>query len=271
MSMKLSVVIATPEVEPWPYQLLSGSFAEKAAKAADMGYEGVELVCLDLDRVDLPAVKRTLRDHGLDVAGLVTGALYAVERLCLMAPDDSVVPEAMRRFRQFLDFAGEYGAVVDVGLFRGRLDAMSDKDGGLAGLRERLLESAEYAQSRGARVTLEPINRFESDFIHSAQDGLEWVGKVGHPSFGLMLDTFHMNIEDACIERSVRDAAECLWHVHIGDSNRLSAGEGHFDFAGMVGTLKDVGFNGFLSSEHLFRSDPDTAARKTAETLRPML
>jgi len=271
MAMKLSVVIATPEVEPWAYQLLTGDFAEKARKAAHMGYDGVELVSLDLDRVDVSAVRETLRDNGLEVAGLVTGAMYAVDRLCLMSPDKAIVAEAMRRLRRFLEFAGEDGAVVDVGLLRGRLDGMSDPAAARDDLRDRLLESAEHAERCGARVTIEPINRFETDFIHSAQDGLEWVRKVGHPNFGVMLDTFHMNIEDASIERSIREVAACLWHIHIGDSNRLAAGEGHFDFAGMIAALKEVGYDGFLSAEHLFREDPDAAARKTVEYLRSLL
>ena len=86
-----------------------------------------------------------------------------------------------------------------------------------------------------------------------------------------MLDTFHMNIEDAVIVDSVRQAASCLWHVHVGDSNRLSAGKGHFDFAGMIQTLNEVGYDGYMSAEHLPLPDPDTAARETVEYLRQFI
>jgi sugar phosphate isomerase/epimerase len=158
--------------------------------------------------------------------------------------------------------------VVDIGLLRGHLSEMADPVAAQEQLLETFRQAAEYAVRCGARITLEPLNRFESDFIHSAQDGLEWVARVDHPGFGLMLDTFHMNIEDASIEASVRQAAPCLWHIHVGDSNRLSAGKGHFDFAGMIETLKDVGYDGYMSAELLPQPDADSAARETVDYLR---
>jgi sugar phosphate isomerase/epimerase len=80
-----------------------------------------------------------------------------------------------------------------------------------------------------------------------------------------------MNIEDASIADSLRQAAPCLWHMHVADSNRLSPGKGHFDFSGMIETLKQVGYDGYLSAELLPKPDPDTAARETGDYLRQFL
>jgi sugar phosphate isomerase/epimerase len=247
---------------------LSGTFEEKIRKAADMGYDGVELALRDVEAEDLAAIRSVLRTYGLEVPALVTGAVYGLDRLCLMSPDVEVERRAMARLESFLELAGEYGAVVDIGLLRGHLSDMPEPSAAQERLLDTFRQAAEYAVRCGARITLEPLNRFESDFIHSAQDGLEWVTRVDHPGFGLMLDAFHMNIEDAVIEDSVRQAASCLWHVHVGDSNRLSAGRGHFDFASLIRTLRDVGYEGYLSAEHLPRPDPDRAARETVEYLR---
>jgi sugar phosphate isomerase/epimerase len=267
MSIKLCAVVSTPEVGPWPYGLLSGTFEEKIRKAAEMGYDGVELALRDVEAEDLAAIQGVLRDHGLAVPALVTGAIYGLDRLCLMSPDIEIERRAMARLKSFLELAGEYGAVVDIGLLRGHLSDMPDPEGAQDKLLETFRQAAEYAVRCGARITLEPLNRFESDFIQSAQDGLEWVARVDHPGFGLMLDSFHMNIEDASIEASVRQAAPCLWHIHVGDSNRLSAGKGHFDFAGMIQILKHVGYDGYMSAEHLPQPDPDRAARETLDHL----
>jgi sugar phosphate isomerase/epimerase len=271
MSIKLCLVVSTPEVGPWPYGLLSGSFEEKARKAADMGYDGVELLFRDIGVTDQAEIKKILADYGLEVPALVTGAVYGMDKLCLMSPDKEIERRGMQRLRASLEFAGEYGAVVDIGLLRGRLSDMPNREQAINDLLGAFRQAAEYAACCGARVTLEPINRFEGDFIHSAQDGLRWVADVDHPGFGLMLDTFHMNIEDASVEESVRQAASVLWHVHVGDSNRLSAGKGHFDFPGMIQTLKAVRYEGYLSAEHLPQPDPDTAALETVTYLRRLL
>jgi sugar phosphate isomerase/epimerase len=271
MSMKLGVVVSTPEVGDYPLGLLAGTFEEKVRKAAEFGYDGLELLFRDPEIVDCGRINQLVRDFHLEIPALVTGGVVALERLSLMSPDDSVAQRAMDRLKSLLRFAGEYGAVVDIGWLRGRLSDMPDRERALEQLRKALLAAAQYAASVGARITLEPINRYELDLIHNAQDGLEWVDRVGHPSFGLMLDTFHMNIEDVSIEDSIREARRCLWHIHVADSNRLSPGKGHFDFRSMIATLQQLGYSGYLSAEHLPYPDGDAAARETSTYLRALL
>jgi sugar phosphate isomerase/epimerase len=85
---------------------------------------------------------------------------------------------------------------------------------------------------------------------------------------GLMLDLFHMNIEDASIEEGLRLAGDRLWHVHIADSNRLYPGSGHLDFDSIFATLEDMGYQGYVSAELLPLPDPDIAAQKIIDFLR---
>ncbi|MCL5994633.1 MAG: sugar phosphate isomerase/epimerase [Chloroflexi bacterium] len=268
MTIQLSLVVATPEVGNWPFGLLSGSFEDKARKAAEMGYDGVELLIRDVHAVDKPLVNSTLARCGLKIGALVTGALAGLDNLCLMSPDMEIRTRAMRQLRGFIEYAGEHGSMVDIGRLRGRLDVMPDPVRGKWELADSLREAAEYAAHCGARITLEPLNRYEDDLINNVQDGLEWVERVDHPNVGLLADTFHMNIEDASIEASLREAGSKLWHLHVGDSNRLSPGKGHFDFPTMIHTLRELGYTGFLSAEHLALPDPDTAAQETINYLR---
>jgi sugar phosphate isomerase/epimerase len=118
---------------------------------------------------------------------------------------------------------------------------------------------------------MEPINRYETDFIFSAADGMRLVEDLDCANFGLMLDLFHMNIEDVSIEDGLRQAGDRLWHVHIADSSRRYPGSGHLDYDSIFATLADMGYGGYVSAEILPLPDPDTAARKTAEFLRAYL
>jgi sugar phosphate isomerase/epimerase len=133
---------------------------------------------------------------------------------------------------------------------------------------ERLRGVVAYAAGLGVKITMEPLNRYETDFIFNAADGVRLIEDLACDNLGLMLDLFHMNIEDASIEEGLRLAGDRVWHVHIADSNRCYPGSGHIDFDSIFATLKDMGYQDYVSAELLPLPDPDTAARKTIEFLR---
>lgn len=271
--MKAGCVMCGPDVEYGPLALLSGTFGEKASKARAFGYDGIELMVRDPAGLDWAQTRQVLAGNGLEVSQVVTGELYGADGLCLVTPDAGLRARAVARTRAVIDLA-EYldHAMVNVGRLRGRLDwlqGMTADPWGFAA--ERLAEIAGYAAARDVRITLEPINRYEVDFVASTQDGLRMVRDVGAPNFGLMLDLFHMNIEDASIEESLRAADGHLWHVHIADSNRLYPGAGHIPFAPIFDTLRALGYSGYVSAELLPRPDADTAARRTIEFLKQHL
>lgn len=118
---------------------------------------------------------------------------------------------------------------------------------------------------------MEPINRYETDFILSAADGVRLVEDLDCDKFGLMLDLFHMNIEDVCIEEGLRQAGDRLWHVHIAGSNRRYPGSGHLDFGSIFAALKDLDYQGYVSAEMLSLPNPDAAAQNTMELLQDYL
>jgi len=98
-------------------------------------------------------------------------------------------------------------------------------------------------------------------------EGLALIEAVGADNFGLLLDTFHMNIEEPSIEESIRQAGNRIFHFHVADSNRWYPGAGHLDFRSILSTLKDIGYQGFVSGEFLPKPDAETAARKAIEYL----
>ncbi len=272
MSMKLACVVATPDIGQAFGALLTGTFEEKLAKARALGYTGVELMLCNPAALHAQDIRASLAKHGLEVPQIVTGAVFRLEGLALVHPDPAVCVKAMSRAQGIVRFASTLGRDVNVnlGLLRGRIDWLEPAD--RAGARARFITAfqtlADYAAPYHVRITLEPANRYEADFVHSARDGMEVVAEVGRSNFGLMLDTFHMNIEDRSIEGGLREARAVLWHVHIADSNRLPPGQGHLDFASIVATLDEMGYAGYLSGEMLPLPDPDSAAQLTVEHMK---
>jgi sugar phosphate isomerase/epimerase len=133
---------------------------------------------------------------------------------------------------------------------------------------EALQACCAAARPQGVRLALEPINRYETTLINTAQQGLELIQRVGADNFGLLLDTFHMNIEEAQIESSIRLCGSHLFHFHVADSNRAAPGGGHLDFPSILGALGSTGYMGWVSGEFLPRPDAETAAREGITFLR---
>jgi len=120
------------------------------------------------------------------------------------------------------------------------------------------------------RFALEPMNRYETDLIHTAAEGMELIEQVGMDNFGLLLDTFHMNIEEADIGASIRACGDRIFHFHVADSNRWYPGAGHLDFGAILDDLDATGYRGFVSGEFMPVPDSDTAARNAAYFLKAL-
>jgi sugar phosphate isomerase/epimerase len=268
--MKLSLVTTTPEVPaPVPVALLNGSFTERLEKAVQVGCAGVELMALrpaDLDGADIAA---QVSHCGLEIAAIGSGAVALLDRLTLLSHDPAAGAAAEQRLYELIDFAAAARApLVTIGGFRGRLAnaVWTDARGARAHLVEILGSAAEKAEQVGVRLAIEPLNRYESDVVNTAAEGLALIREVGHSHLGLLLDTFHMNIEEPTYAGSIAQgmASGRLWHIHLGDSNRLPPGYGHIDFGEIVAALRKVRYDGYLSAEHVPRPDPDGAAAATA-------
>ncbi len=271
--MKLALAIQTPEVPALlPIALLSGELDDKLAKAAALGFDGVELITTspaDLDAADL---HQRLRACNLKVSAVASGGMAFAVRLTLLSPDPEIAALARQRLDELIDFAGRLGAgVVTVGSFRGR--SGGDKTASLYELAAVLRSAGERAASQNVRLALEPLNRYEADLIHNAAQGLEFLRQVDHPAVGLLLDTYHVNIEESSWTEPFRIVMEAgkLFYVHIGDNNRLPPGQGLIDFPAILNALQQSGYDGWLSAELLGIPDPDTAAEQAASMVRPWI
>lgn len=265
--MKSGLVMCGPDVAYGPLALLTGTFEEKARKAAALGYDGIELMVRDPAGLDWQHVKRTLDDAGLEVPQVVTGELFGADGFCLVTDNEDLYQRTCSRLEAVIDLAAFLGAMVNIGRVRGQLRFLGRAPDAWDTAVERLRRVVLHAADKGVRITLEPLNRYETDFIYNAEDGMRLVRDLDCDNFGLMLDLFHMNIEDASIEQGLQMADGRLWHVHIADSNRRYPGSGHIPFEPIFAALKEMGYTRYISAEMFPLPDPDTAARETKRFL----
>jgi sugar phosphate isomerase/epimerase len=271
--IRLSLCVQTDEVaQAIPVALFTGEFSERARKAALLGADGLELMTIAPRSLDIRALRAVLDRYSLDVPAIGSGAIPFATGLTLLHDDPDASNRAQALLQDLIRFAAGLGApLVTIGSFRGRVSRAGRN--GREQLAEILWTGAEHARREGVRLALEPANRYEMNAINNVSEGLAFLAEVGHPALGLLLDTFHVNIEESSWTEpfGAALAAQKLWHVHIGDNNRLAPGWGLIDFPAILATLLRMGYDGYLSAELLARPDGDAAAQQTMAYLRPIL
>ena len=268
--MKLSVVLSVQPAQ-FAAATFKGDIDTSLSQIASLGYSGVELAIRDPQRVDSAALEDLVGRHKLSVPAVGTGQAWGEEGLSFTDPDAAIRRRAIERIKSHVPLASRLGALVIIGLVRGVVKPGVEAAQAMDWLVEALVECAAVAQPAGVRLALEPINRYETTLINNAQQGLDLVRRVGATNFGLLLDTFHMNIEELGIEASITACGARIFHFHVADSNRLPPGGGHLDFRSILDCLDAAGYAGWVSGEFLPIPDALTAARNNINHLRKLL
>jgi len=268
--VKLSIVLSThaASFEALAYK---GDFERNVEEIARLGYDGVELAVRDPNLLNADYVEGVIGRLGLEVPAIGTGQAYSEEGLSFTDPDESVRRRAVERIEAQVRIARRFDALVILGLIRGKAVPGVGREQALAWLVEALRECAALAKEEGVKLALEPLNRYETNLVNTVAEALRLIEEMGSEAVGLLFDTFHANIEEPSIEGSIRAAGSCLLHVHVADSNRWHPGAGHLDFASIVATLREVGYDGYLSAEILPLPEPHTCAQKTIDFLKSLL
>lgn len=244
----------------------------RAKILSKLGFDGVELGIRDPDSVKVADLLKGLDKLRLTPSAIATGLIYAKDGLYLSSPERASRQLALSRLKKHIDLAGIMGAFVVIGLARGRKQAAGMKHGDYqVNLDKALKDLCAYAEDKDATLLLEPINRYETDFIHSSQDALRCIEKTGSRNMKLLLDTYHMNIEETDIDEAFIKAKEHLSYVHLADNNRMFPGQGHIDFPSVIKTLKKIGYSGYLSMEITPGADFERSARQGINYIRSLL
>ena len=265
--MKLSIVLST---QPAQFQAATfkGDLETNLARIALLGYDGVELAIRDPELVDLDDLERLVRKHSLNVPAIGTGQAWGEEGLSFTDTNPDVRRAAIKRIQSHVPVAVRFQAVIIIGLVRGILKPGVELAQAMDWLAAALRECSAVAHPNGIRLALEPINRYETMLVNTAAQGLDLIERVGADNFGLLLDTFHMNIEEPVIEEGIRLCGDRIFHFHVADSNRWYPGAGHLDFKSILRTLDATGYSGWITGEFLPKPNAETAARQNIAYLR---
>jgi len=266
--MKLSIVVSTQSAS-FSALAYKGKVTENIAKIKKYGYNGVELAVRDPNLLDINDLKSVLSNNSLPVSAIGTGQAYGEEALSFTDPDEHVRKKAIDRIKSHIQLATDLKTLVIIGLIRGVKGSGISNNQVDEWLIAAIQECA--SENKNVRLAIEPINRYETNLLNTVAAGMEFVNKVKMDNVGLLLDTFHMNIEEPNIYESIMAAKDRLFHFHVADSNRWYPGAGHIDFKKIIQTLSEIDYQGYVSAEMLPLPDPDTAAQKTIDFIGPML
>jgi sugar phosphate isomerase/epimerase len=271
--MKFSIVLS---VQPTRFAAATfkGDFEENLAHIAELGYDGVELAIRDPDEMDADALINLIDKYNLKVPAIGTGQAWGEENLSYTDPDPDVRQAAIARTLSHIPFAARVEAQIIIGLLRGVVQSGVSYEQAMRWLVEALRQVTAPAAEQGVRLCLEPLNRYETGLIHTVADGLELLSQVGAANLGLLLDTFHMNIEERDFATAIHEAGDRCFHFHVADSNRWYPGAGHIDFGYVLKVLEESGYaeakaaTGYVTGEFLPKPDAKTAAAKAIQHLR---
>jgi sugar phosphate isomerase/epimerase len=246
-------------------------FEAGCRKAAELGFDAVELFAPGPDALSQDAIRNTLEDHGLSLAAVGTGAGWVIHKWQLCDPHAAQRGRAQDFIKSMIEYGAPFGAPAIIGSMQGRWGGDVDRPAALGYLGEALGELGEFARSQGVPLIYEPLNRYETNLVNNVADGVALLEQQGDVNVKLLADLFHMNIEETDIAAAIRAGGEHIGHVHFVDSNRQPAGRGHMDYAPIAAALKEINYAGYASAEAFPIPDSDEAARLTIEAFRRYL
>ena len=237
------------------------SLAEIAQRLAALSYDGVELMG-NLSAYQPATAAKILQDHNLRVFSLTP------DNVDLAHPDVAIRSQAVEYYLRLLDFAAAIGQpLVSCHGFVGRVRAISSQAEEYDLFVSAVRQIAEQAGQLGLKVVMEVLNRYEAHLVNTAAEAVKFVDDVGSNNVGILLDAYHMNIEEGNPAEAIRQAGSRLWLYHAADSNRQGIGRGHTDFSGQLAALADVGYQGPIILECTAPGPDPFSAIKDADSI----
>lgn len=230
-------------------------------KFKDWGFDSIEIAIEDIGHVDPSLLKKALDDNGM-ICGSVCAALGPGRDLRGSKADQNTALDYMKGL---LDLMPVFGSPVLVGpLYSavGRAEPRDDdeykRQWDIVVKNLALLSS--YAGDRNIRLAIEPLNRYETDFINTCSQAMKLVNDIGHNAAGLLLDTYHMNIEEKNSAAALRAAGNKLFHFHACGCDRGTPGNDHINWNDIIEAIKEIKYDGSVVIES-FTTDVKVIAK----------
>jgi D-psicose/D-tagatose/L-ribulose 3-epimerase len=214
----------------------------------ELGLDAVEIPLMEPDEVDPAAIAERAQTAGVEVVtslALPEGADPADE-------DADVRRRGLELLRHCIDLTADMGATSFSGVLYsaiGRRIHRRPEEADYARAAETLKEAARFAQGRGVRIGIEPINRYETFLVNTAEQARSLVDRIDEPNVGIHLDAYHMNIEEDGFYKPTLATVPYLVHFHMSESHRGIPGRGTVDWDAIVRALADGGYSGLVGLE----------------------
>jgi D-psicose/D-tagatose/L-ribulose 3-epimerase len=272
----------------WTSPVTTAEVARLAPHVKQLGFAWFEIPLETIGDVDYARAAAILRDNGL---GVSTCAAMGPDR-DLIHPDAAIRENGMTYIKQAIDATHALGATNLVGpiysaVGRTWQQTPAERAHDVDLLVSNLRALAEYAADKGVVLCIEPLNRFETSFINLASQACEVVDRVDHPSCQILLDTFHMNVEEKDLGAAIRTAGKRLKHFHACENDRGAPGSGHVPWHSVAAALNEIQYDGPVVIESFtpkvksiaraaaiwrdFEPSPDALAEKGSKFLRQLL
>ena len=219
--------------------------AQTAQRLAKLGYDGMELLG-DPGQFQPAEVNRIAADHGLRVISLTP------LNEDILHPDPPTRKRGIDYYFRLLDFAKAVGSpIVCCHGAVGRIRPVTTYDEEWKLYVDAVRQIGRRAEELGLDMAMEVLNRYEAHLLLTSEEAVRFVEEVGSSRVGVLLDAYHMNIEEKDPRSAIFKARKHLKLFHVADSNRQAVGRGHTDFIGVVRALKDIGYGGPVIVENV--------------------
>jgi D-psicose/D-tagatose/L-ribulose 3-epimerase len=212
------------------------------------GFDGIEVSMFDPADFASREIRAGLEGQGLGC----TICSVLLPGLSLISDETDVRARTIRHLQACIEKTAEVGATViagplyhPVGSFTGKRRMREEWQRAVDGYREL----GPVLERTGVQLCIEPLNRFETFFLNTTEDAVRLCDEVGHPNVGLLLDTFHANIEEKHLYEAFKSGARHLKHVHACENDRGTPGTGHVDWTGVFRALREAEYDAWVTIE----------------------
>ncbi len=223
-------------------------------KVAAIGFDILEVNAGTVARMtsdERAALKAHADDRNLSLTYCI-GLPHAYD---VASADASVRAAGVRYLQSMAEAVGELGGGKIGGIIYGAWPSPNlppgetDKRASLDRSIQSMKLAAQAAEANDVTFNVEIVNRFEQFLLNTSAEALEYLEAVGSPNVKMLLDTFHMNIEEDFVGAAILTAGDKLGHLHIGENNRMPPGYGHIPWTEISAALRKIGYTGDVVME----------------------